>query len=61
MAKILPFEAKKTDTPANILRKVPGRPKNLDVRSREHLTLDEVKNLMKAAGDIGRHQLRDKH
>lgn len=59
MAKILPFEDKIQCPPDNILRKVRGRPKNLDVRSREHLTLDEVKSLMNAAGDIGRHRLRD--
>ncbi len=60
MAKILPFEDKIQCTPSNILRRVPGRPKNLDVRSREYLTLEEVKDLMKAAGDIGRHRLRDR-
>jgi len=60
MAKILPFEDMTQCPPDNILRKVSGRPKNLDVRSREHLTLDEVKNLMKAAGDTGRHRLRDR-
>jgi len=47
MAKILPFEDKNPCTPNNILRKVPSRPKNLDVRSREHLTSDEVQALMK--------------
>jgi type 1 fimbriae regulatory protein FimE len=42
------------------LRKVPGRPRNVDVRSREYLTLDEIQALMKAAGNIGRHQHRDR-
>jgi integrase len=60
MAKILTFEGKQTGPPDNILRKVPGRPKNTDVRSREYLTLEEVNALMKAAGNIGRHQHRDK-
>ena len=60
MAKILPFEEMIQCPPDNILRKVPVRPKNLDVRSREHLTLEEVNALMKAAGNIGRHQHRDK-
>jgi len=55
MAKILAFDGKQTDTPDNILRKVPGRQKNTDVRSREYLSLDEIEALMKAAGDIGRH------
>jgi len=45
MADILPFELKIKSTPDNILRKVPGRPKNLEVRSREHLTEDEVKRI----------------
>ena len=60
MAKILPFEDKIQCPPNNILRKVPGRPKNIDVRSREHLTEDEVETLKVAAGDIGRHRHRDR-
>lgn len=60
MAKILAFEGKKTGSPNNVLRKVPGRPKNGDVRSREYLTLDEVEALIKAAGSLGRHQHRDR-
>ena len=36
-----------------------GRPKNADVRSREHLTDDEVTRLMKAAGATGRYGARD--
>lgn len=60
MAEILAFEGKQKSAPDNVLRKVPGRPKNTDVRSREHLTLEEVQALMKAAGNIGRHQHRDR-
>jgi integrase len=60
VAKILPFESKKLSPSDNILRKVPGRPRNADVRSREYLTLDEILALMKAAGNIGRHQHRDR-
>lgn len=60
MAKILAFEDKKTETSDNILRKVPERPKNADVRSREHLTPEEVRELVNAAGKIGRHQHRDR-
>jgi site-specific recombinase XerD len=60
MAKILAFEDKKTRSPDNILRKVPGRPKNAEVRSREYLTLEEVEALMKAAGNTGRHLHRDR-
>jgi site-specific recombinase XerD len=60
MSKILAFEDKKTSSPDNILRKVPSRPKNIDLRSREYLTLDEVETLMKAAANTGRHQHRDR-
>lgn len=60
MAKILAFEGKQTDAPDNILRKVPRRPKNADVRSREHLTPEEVHALITAAGKVGRHQHRDR-
>ena len=60
MAKILAFESKKSSSPDNILRKVPVRPKNSEVRSREYLTLDEVEALMKAAGSVGRHRHRDR-
>ena len=60
MAKILAFEGKQPSPSDNILRKVPGRPKNGEVRSREYLTLDEVEALMKAAGAMGRHQHRDR-
>ncbi len=60
MAKILDFKGKKQGHPNNILRKVPSRPKNRDVRSREYLTREEVDALMSAAGKVGRHQLRDR-
>jgi type 1 fimbriae regulatory protein FimB/type 1 fimbriae regulatory protein FimE len=38
----------------------PRKPKNADVRSREHLTPGEVDQLMAAAGKLGRHSYRDK-
>ena len=38
----------------------PKRPLNSEVRSREYLTPDEVKALIKAAGSIGRHRHRDR-
>lgn len=60
MAKILAFEGIQTDAPDNVLRKVPGRPKNADVRRREYLTPEEVNALIKAAGSAGRHCHRDK-
>jgi integrase len=60
VAKILPFKEKIQCPPDNILRKVPGRTKNSDVRSREYLTHDEVEALMKAAANTGRHPHRDR-
>ena len=60
MARILAFEDKKTNATSNIMRKVPGRAKNNEVRSREHLTQDEVGALMKAAGNTGRHPHLDR-
>ncbi len=60
MAKILDFKGKKQGHANNVLRKVPSRPKNRDVRSREYLTREEVDALMSAAGKVGRHQLRDR-
>jgi len=60
MSKIIAFDGTQTDTPDYILRKVPGRSKNTDVRSREYLSLDEVEALMKAAGSTGRHSHRDR-
>jgi integrase len=60
MAKILAFDGTQADAPDNILRKVPGRPKNTDVRSREYLSLEEVEALMKATGSAGRHPHRDR-
>ncbi len=41
-------------------RKLPRKPRNKDVRTREFLTPTEVDALMKAAGVVGRHGHRDK-
>ncbi len=60
MAKVVAFKGTKQGAPDNILRKIPSRPKNRDVRSREYLTREEVDALMSAAGKVGRHQLRDR-
>jgi type 1 fimbriae regulatory protein FimB/type 1 fimbriae regulatory protein FimE len=60
MAKVVALRGKQKRTSNNVLRKVPSRPKNRDVRSREYLLPDEVETLMKAAGQIGRHRLRDR-
>ena len=40
-------------------RAPPRRVANLERRSREHLTFAEVERLIKAAGNMGRHRLRD--
>lgn len=60
MANEVALRGRQKIVPVNILRKVPSRPKNRDVRSREHLLSDEVDSLMKAAGQVGRHRLRDR-
>lgn len=60
MTKVVAFMGTEKASPDNELRKVPTRPKNLDVRSRDHLLPDEVTALMKAAGRVGRHRLRDR-
>jgi type 1 fimbriae regulatory protein FimB/type 1 fimbriae regulatory protein FimE len=46
-------------TPITEKRKVPLRLKNVEYRSREYLTEDEVERLMSAAGKVGRHGHRD--
>jgi len=45
---------------ASISGKMPTKPRNKDVRTREYLTPDEVDRLMNGAGKIGRHGFRDK-
>jgi type 1 fimbriae regulatory protein FimE len=60
MAKVVAFKGKGRATSDNVLRKVPTRPRNKDVRSREHLLPDEVDALIKAAGEVGRHRMRDR-
>ena len=42
-------------TPATVNRTVaPRRPKNADVRTREHLSLADVEKVIEAPGTIGR-------
>lgn len=60
VAKVLTFKGNTRRRPENVLRKVPRRPKNADVRRREHLLPDEVVSLIRAAADVGRHRHRDK-
>lgn len=45
---------------ASFSGKMPRKPLNKDVRSREYLTPDEVEKLMAAAGRVGRHAVRDR-
>ena len=47
------------NAPNIVNRKVPLRLKNLDYRSREYLTEQEVDQLIDAAGRVGRHGHRD--
>jgi type 1 fimbriae regulatory protein FimB/type 1 fimbriae regulatory protein FimE len=54
---VLKFPAKLVPTIVN--RKVPLRRKNVDYRSREYLTEEEVDLLISAAGKVGRHGHRD--
>lgn len=60
MAKVIAFKGAKKAAPDNVLRKLPSRPKNREVRSREYVLPDEVEALMSAAGNVGRHRLRDR-
>jgi site-specific recombinase XerD len=59
VAKVSALKGSEETPPRAVLRKVPTRPKNLEVRSREHLLPDEVSALIKAASNLGRHRLRD--
>ena len=60
MAKVVTLRDMSQNVSDTVMRKVPTRPKNRDVRSREHLLRDEVDALIKAADQVGRHRLRDR-
>jgi len=66
MAKIVDFPANRQGGPDPVLLKVTGnagrgRRTNAEIgRIRDHLTPDEVKALIKAAGELGRHRTRDR-
>lgn len=60
MSKVVAFRGNKKQTSSTILRKVLARPINRAVRSREHLLSNEVDALMTAAGQVGRHPVRDR-
>ena len=61
MAKIVPINQGSPATVKDKVSKGPVayRPKNEEVRTREHLYLSEVESMMKAAKGVGRHGLRD--
>jgi len=59
-SKVVPFRGRNGAAPSIDNGKVPPpRRKNKDVRSREHLTPDEVERLITAAKSLGRHGHRD--
>ncbi len=59
-SKVIPFRGTKGSAPSIENGKVPPpRRKNKDVRSREHLTPDEVERLITSAKSLGRHGHRD--
>ena len=60
-SNIVPLRDRKTARPSIENGKVtpPARQRNRDLRSREHLTPDEVDRLMVAAKSLGRHGHRD--
>jgi len=58
-AKILSFNGLMNTAPILDNRKVLRRPPNLELRSREYLTPNEVEALMAAARKVGRHGHRD--
>ncbi len=62
MAEVIDISTRKRTKPNTQNGKVspPLRVTNISQRSREHLTPDEVKRLMHAAGKLGRHGDRDK-
>lgn len=45
---------------ASFSGKMPRKPRNKDVRTREYLTPEEVDKVMTAAGRVGRHGFRDR-
>ena len=59
-SKVVPLRGRNARVPIPLNGKVPPpRRKNSEVRSREHLTPDEVEHLMNAARSVGRHGHRD--
>ena len=59
-SNVVPLRGRKGAAPVPLNGKVPPpRRKNKDVRSREHLTPDEVEALMTSARSLGRYGHRD--
>ena len=58
-ARILAFEPSPAYTPTIENGKVPRRPSNAELRTREYLTESEIDALMSAARKTGRHGHRD--
>jgi len=60
ISNVVPLKGRKGSPPSTLNGKVPPpRRKNKDVRSREHLTPDEVERLITSAKSLGRHGHRD--
>lgn len=53
-------ESSEQPPPTPTRRPMPTRPTNASVRGREYLTPHEMTELIKAAGQVGRHRLRDR-
>lgn len=62
MSKVVAFRSTTGNQPTTVNGKVspPARMTNAERRPREYLTAKEVDRLIKAAGQLGRHQHRDK-
>jgi len=59
-SKVIPFRSRKRAAPIPLNGKVPPpRRKNSEVRSREHLTPDEIDRLIASAKSLGRYGHRD--
>ncbi len=58
-AKVLPLRPVNGGAPNLVNAKVPRRPTNKELRTREHLTDPEIESLMSAAKKTGRHGHRD--
>ena len=59
-SKVIPFRSRKRAAPIPLNGKVPPpRRKNSEVRSREHLTPDEIDRLITSAKSLGRYGHRD--